>query len=342
MTTRKATIVDIALMARVSTATVDRVLNGRPGVSAANRQRVKTAATALGYLPRDGGVTLPSRPAHLEFFLPLGRSEFMETLAQSIASFTAGLPLVASCTIHSVDGLEPDAMVKAVEKTALRTSGVGVIAVDHPATQAVFQRLSDAGVRIVTIASDLPTSPRSAYVGVDNRMAGRTAGLVMGRMAGPKSGTLGLFLGSRAYHGHVEREIGFRAVITEQFPDLHLHEAIEMGEDNAQSYDAASQLLRSRSDIVGIFCVGAGRLGIARAIKDIGRPRPFVIFHDLTRRTKEFLMDDLIDVLIDQNARLIGEQSVIRLLGSIASTAPFLTLKYIEPRIILRENIPVR
>ena len=44
--------------------------------------------------------------------------------------------------------------------------------------------------------------------------------------------------------------------------------------------------------------------------------------------------------VIDQNARLVGEQSVTRLLGSIASDAPFLQVKPIEPRIILKENLP--
>jgi LacI family transcriptional regulator len=339
---RKATITDIAHRAEVSTATVDRVLNGRAGVSAANRQRVNMAAKALGYLPTEDKVTLPSRPAHLEFFIPFGRSEFMHNLANTIHDFAAHLPLVASCTIHAVDGLSPEALVKAVEKTSLHTSGVGLIAVDHPITRNAIRQLSEAGVRVITIASDVLSTPRSAYVGVDNRVAGRTAGLVMGRMARSGTGSLGLFIGSRAYHGHEERENGFRAVITEQFPALQLLPAVEMDEDNTASFNAASRLLRTRPDVVGIYCVGAGRSGIARAVADIGRPRPFVIFHDLTNLTRRYLAEDVIDVVIDQNARLTGEQAVIRLLGSIASTAPLLTLKYIEPRIILRENIPVR
>lgn len=339
---RKATIIDIATQAQVSTATVDRVLNGRAGVSAANRQRVNMAAKALGYLPTEDKVTLPSRPAHLEFFIPFGRSEFMHSLARTIRDFAADLPLVASCAIHPVEGLSPEALVRAIEKTALRTSGVGLITIDHPITRNAIRQLSEAGVRVITIASDVLSTPRSAYVGVDNRVAGRTAGLVMGRMAGVAGRALGLFMGSRAYHGHEERENGFRAVITEQFPDLTLLPAIETDEDNTRSFNAATRLLDSRTDVVGIYCVGAGRSGIARAVKALTRPRPFVIFHDLTDRTRGFLAEDLIDVVIDQNARLTGEQAVIRLLGSIASTAPFLTLKYIEPRIILRENIPVR
>ena len=339
---RKATIADIAGLAELSTATVDRVLNGRAGVSAANRQRVNTAAKALGYLPTEEKITLPSRPAHLEFFIPLGRSEFMHNLAATIRDFAADLPLVASCTIHTIDGLYPAALLRVLEKTSLRTDGVGLITVDHPITRNAIRQLSEAGLRVITIASDVLSTPRSAYVGVDNRGAGRTAGLVLGRMAGVGAGALALFLGSRAYHGHEERENGFRAVIGEQFPGLNLLPAIETDEDNATSYAATARLLESRPDVVGIYCVGAGRSGIATAVAERGRPRPFVIFHDLTNVTRRLLAEDVIDVVIDQNARLTGEQSVIRLLGSIASTAPFLTLKFIEPRIILRENIPVR
>jgi LacI family transcriptional regulator len=65
-----------------------------------------------------------------------------------------------------------------------------------------------------------------------------------------------------------------------------------------------------------------------------------MIVHDLTETTRAWLREDLVDVVIDQNARLVGEQAVIRLLGSIATTAPFPPLRYIEPRILLRENVP--
>lgn len=338
---RKATITDIAAMAKVSTATVDRVLNGRPGVSAANRQRVNNAAKALGYFPSEDRLTLPSRPAHLEFFLPLGRSEFMHNLGAAIRDFAASLPLVASCQIHAIDGLSPGAVVKAVERTALQTSGVGLITVDHPICRNAIRQLCEAGLRVVTIASDVLQTPRSAYVGVDNRVAGRTAGLLMGRMARHNQGSIALFLGSRSYHGHEEREAGFRAVMADQFRHLTILPGIEMDEDSATSYKAATRLMQQQDDIIGIYCLGAGRTGIGRALTERGQDRPFAIFHDLTNVTRQLLAEDVIDVVIDQNARLTGEQSVIRLLGSIASTAPFLTLKYIEPRIILRENIPI-
>ncbi|UUZ75786.1 LacI family DNA-binding transcriptional regulator [Polaromonas sp. P1(28)-13] len=46
--TSTSTIADIARHAGVGTATVDRVLNGRPGVNAETVQKVMQAVAALG------------------------------------------------------------------------------------------------------------------------------------------------------------------------------------------------------------------------------------------------------------------------------------------------------
>jgi LacI family transcriptional regulator, galactose operon repressor len=339
---RKATISDIARKASVSTATVDRALNGRGGVSAANRQRVLRAAKELGYLPLEGTVPMPSRPAHLEFFIPFGRNMFMRDVARNITDFAASLPPVASCNITALDGIGPDALVSALESIPLRTNGVGLITVDHPKTRHAIRSLCEAGVRVVTIVTDVLSTPRSAFVGVDNLVAGRTAALIMGLMAGTSKGSVALFLGSRSLHGHQQREYGFRTLLEEQYPGLAILPAIETGEESEQARPAMANLLRSLNDLVGVYCVGAGRTGIAEALQAATPDkRPFVIMHDLTDGTRSWLAENLVDVVIDQNARLIGEQAVIRLLGSIAASTPLLTLKNIEPRIVFRENIPV-
>ena len=46
----KPTVHDIARLAGVSLATVDRVLNGRPGVRSVTRERVNEAIASLGYV----------------------------------------------------------------------------------------------------------------------------------------------------------------------------------------------------------------------------------------------------------------------------------------------------
>ena len=341
--TMKATVSDIARSCGLSTATVDRVLNNRPGASAANRQRVMEAAKQLGYLPVVDQVTLPSRPAHLEFFLPIGSNAFMIDLAGHIEDYAARLPLVASCRIHNLAGISPGALQAAVENLSLKANGVGVIAVDHPKTRNILREIVDAGIRLVTLVSDVPAAPRSAYVGIDNRVAGRTAALLMGRFLGGRTGHLAIVVGSRSYRGHEEREMGFRSVLSEDFPGLIVTSAVEINDEPEGSYTATMKALHNEPELLGIYCVGAGRSGVAKALREAKPQRkPVFICHDLTRETRGYLVDDLVDVVIDQNARLIAEQAIIRLLGSIASSAPYLTKKFIEPRLIFKENVPVQ
>ena len=217
---RRATINGIAAAAGVSTATVDRALNGRPGVSPANRQRVLVAARDLGYLPSEGMVLLPSKPAKLEFLIPFDHNAFMSEIIAHLTEVSASLPLVKSCKITPLSGIGPKALASALETVSLDTQAVGIIATDHADNRRAITALCEAGVRVVTLASDIPGTPRSAYVGMDNRIAGKTAARLMGMTQGETGGEIAIFLGSHAYHGHREREAGFRDVMSRRYPGL--------------------------------------------------------------------------------------------------------------------------
>jgi len=240
----RTTINDIAKMAEVSTATVDRALNGRRGVSAANRQRVLSAARQLGYLPVEGEIRMPARPARLEFLLPIGTSGFMRELAASLSEVAAAQPLVASCKVVRLDGIGPDALLPALEDLSLGTNGVGVVTIDTPKSRHAIRQLCESGVRVVTIASDVLSTPRSAYIGVDNRAAGRTAAQIMALAAAAgRAGTVALFVGSNAFHGHQEREWGFQGLLGTAAPALSVLPAIETGEDRERARAATRALL---------------------------------------------------------------------------------------------------
>ena len=69
---RRATVHDVAQAAHASLATVDRVLNGRAGVSAAMTKRVREAAERLSYRARHvrGQFSPTSRRYRFVFVLP--------------------------------------------------------------------------------------------------------------------------------------------------------------------------------------------------------------------------------------------------------------------------------
>ena len=69
-------------------------------------------------------------------------------------------------------------------------------------TDQLIRSLAADGVKVVTIASDILSVPRVAYIGIDNRAAGRLAGYLAGRFMGVgKTGKVALFAGSLSYRG---------------------------------------------------------------------------------------------------------------------------------------------
>src|SRR5690606_35087397 len=73
LTSMRSTLIDIAREAGVSSATVDRVLNNRPGVRTRTREVVTEVARRMGYIASNGGVA-PADDTRLafDFVLPAG------------------------------------------------------------------------------------------------------------------------------------------------------------------------------------------------------------------------------------------------------------------------------
>ena len=81
----RPTVIDIAREAGVSLATVDRVLNARPGVRAQTIGAVNDAISRLGYVRDQAAANLArSRNYRMAIVLPDSDSQFVQTLAQSL------------------------------------------------------------------------------------------------------------------------------------------------------------------------------------------------------------------------------------------------------------------
>ena len=334
------TLNDIAREAGVSAATVDRVLNNRPGVRARTREIVLETARRLGAVDSGQPASDPDlQPVQLDFILPTGTNAFIQELRDQIEQQAIGRPGV-NVRISSIEGFNPERLGRSLLDLRGQTEGVGVIALDHPAVREAIRALSSEGVKVVTIASDILHVPRTAYIGIDNRAAGRLAGYLVNRFTGAgHSGKVALFAGSLSYRGHEEREMGFRHILSEDAPHLRIVEFREMLDDREKAYREAAALLDRHPDLAALYNIGGGNQGIARALKERGRDQSVVfIAHEATQGVKELLLDGTIDAVIDQNPRVEAREALNVLIQSVRGL-PF------EPhpprlQVIFKENIP--
>ena len=289
-----ATIADIARQAGVGTATVDRVLNRRPGVNAETVQRVLQVVAAIGAPPQRGRPRMGEN-FRFAFVLPADAAPFNELVDRLIAQAAGEFrhQHITEVT-HRVDS--SDAAAFAAELARLsECDGVAVMAPDLPPVKLAINELVRTGVHVVTLFSDVAGSMREAHIGADNRAAGRTAGLLLGRMAnGGARDTLLLSSQATRLSGQIERRIGFAQVIEERFPKLKVLRTPDLPAGDSGACRALLRFLRSdnvdATKVAGLYNVGSGSAGVARALESLGLTNGInVVAHDSTDEHRALL-----------------------------------------------------
>jgi LacI family transcriptional regulator len=292
------TVHDVAQLAQVSLATVDRVMNNRGGVSAKAVAKVKAAVAQSGYIRNLAAANLSRRRVYrFAFVVPSNDTGFVTLLYDALARERSRL-VAEQVLIQIIQTPAFDVTAQIAALRNLDCDAVAMMASEVPAIQSEIAHLREAGVRVVTLVADLPQSNREAYIGVDNVAAGRTAGDFMGRFLGAEGAVL-MIAGSLTSRDHTERLMGFRHVMQDRFRHITLLPSVE-GQDNAATVE---QLILDATacPLVGIYAIGAGNKGLVRAVEQIS-PKPVVITHELTPTSRAGLQSGTIDLVLDQDA----------------------------------------
>ena len=339
----KITIQDVAQKAAVSVATIDRVLNHRPGVKARTVEKVETAIRELNYQPdRIAARLARGREYRFWFVLPNTAGEFMNRILEEVESSAKRMSGErVTIMVKRVDVFDGQLLANVLDELEEGIDGVAVVALDHPAVRESINNLVAKGISVVTLVSDVPGSKRTHYAGIDNSSAGRTAAGLMGRFLNGRKGKVGLFAGSLALRDHIERQFGFEQVMAHEFPELSVLPVRESRDDTERSEELAKQLLKEHPDLLGIYNVGGGTAGITAALEIGGRAQHIVfIAHEVTDGSRRALIRGSIDVIINQDA---GHEvrSAVRVLIARADNAPVIEAQErIRIDIFMRDNLP--
>ena len=333
---RPARIADVAREAGVGTATVDRVLNGRDGVSKAMERRVRRAMeVVVARKPEHMRNRAPPRQHRFEILLPKDNEAGTSYFARSSQAFGQADGVTVTCTF--VEKMNPAALANQLDLMRERgASGIAFIALDHPAVSDAVARIFVDGIPVVCISSGFDGSLNVPVVGMDNRAAGRAAGFLMGQLI-RRPGRVAVLWGGQLYRSHELREIGFRSVLRAEFPELDVLDLVSGGDDSGGNYRQVDQMLRECPDIVGIYSVGAGNDGVVEAIKEHGRSQDIILFgHNLTATTRRYLMDGSMKAVIHQDLKRTAQLTIQTLLAQ-HNGEPFKESR-VPVELIMREN----
>lgn len=337
----RPTIHDVARIAGVSLSTVDRVLNAREGVRRATQVRVTKVMQQLGYERNVAAANLARRRQYrLLFVLPAGGNSFMRGLEQQIAA-RAGAWEFTSIAVMTVPPFDDAALAGALlDIDPAQTDGVAVVATDSAAVRAALAALRDKGVAVVTLVSDLPSSRRQHFVGIDNVQAGRTAASLLGRFCRGRMGSIVMVAGSMLVRDHAERRLGFEQVLFQEYPEQRILPPLEGFDDQDIVATRLSELLAQTEDVVGIYSLGAGTRGVARAMAQTRTDAPSVVVHELTPHSRQALLDGTFDAVIHQDPLREITAAVGLLQSLIGGEAIDADAARIGIEVYLRDNLP--
>jgi len=174
-------------------------------------------------------------------------------------------------------------------------------------------------------------------VGPDNRAAGRTAGLLLARMAGslPRDTLLVLSHATRL-SSEIDRRFGFAQIIEEDFKGLNAVRTPDLPLDDEGTYQVLLQFLQTGIDpqrIAGVYgSGGTGTAGVVRAFKELGLQRsPGLVVHDLTDVHQTLLSRGDVAYVLDQDNHYCISTAARVLLGLCENVRG--AIQVVKPRI---------
>jgi LacI family transcriptional regulator len=90
-----------------------------------------------------------------------------------------------------LDELSVQNVSERMAKLALDSDTIGVVSTEHPSVAATIEKLSEKGIKVLALISQLTAKCSIGYVGLDAWKVGRTAGWALDNIC-KKPGKIGI------------------------------------------------------------------------------------------------------------------------------------------------------
>jgi len=295
--THRFPVKEIALQSGLSTATVDRVLNGRAHVSPQTRQRVEDAIEEL--VRQEGQLAAKGRRLFVDIVVEAPARFSREIRRASEAVLADFKPAALRPRFTFAETMTEADSVGVLNRIHKRGSqGVCLKARDTRDVRDAIARLSEKNIPVVTVFTDLPNSARLAYAGLSNKRAGMTAAWLMQKLLGPGEQTVLTTLSQHAFQGEADRFEAFRSELQRQRPTITLLDASGGGGLNSATAQEVGETLNRRGRIAGVYSMGGGNMAILTALEQAGQAPTVFIAHDLDEDNLELLCAEKLTVVL--------------------------------------------
>lgn len=332
--THRYKVREIAQQAGLSEATVDRVLHNRPGVRESTVAEVKQAIADLD--KQRAQLRLNGRRYLIDIVMQTPQRFSDEFQAAVEAELPAFAPAMLRARFHLWESGSTEQMVDALSR--IRGShGVVLKAQDDPAVAEAIDSLVGTGVPVVTYTTDVPTSSRCGYVGIDNHGAGVTAAYLVDQWLGAAPSDVLITLSRTVFRGEGEREVGFRSALRSSGRAV-----VEVsGSDgiDATNESLVLEALERHPGVEAVYSVGGGNTATVAAFEKLGRPCRVFVAHDLDADNRRLLRDGRISAVLHNDLRA-DARLALRLILQESGALPVEPARPVPIQVITPFNVP--
>ena len=326
------TMRDVAKAAAVSVQTVSAIVNNKPGITQATRDRVLAVVEQLGYRPYAVARSLRTRQTRtIALILPDIANPFFATIASAAEDYAYrfGYSLILYNT-HDDESRE-----NSLIQSAIQSWVDGVLLVSISDQLFSLNALQTAGITTVVLER-VPEGYNGALITIDNVLVGRLATEHLLDLGHSKiaciHGPLRLRLARERVQGYQQ------ALANYQLPSGPI-----VGENGnwsfGEGYDAMQRIMREAPDITAVFAANDRMaMGAIRAIHDAGWrvPEHFSVVGVDDVQVASFYTPTL--TTIRQPFDEIGRLGV-ELLLNILENKPVQQMQItIQPELVVRES----
>ncbi len=300
---------EIAQQSGLSEATVDRVLHDRPGVRENTRAEVMQAIADLD--KQRTQLRLNGRRYLVDVVMQTPH-RFSDAFRAAVeAELPAFAPAMVRARFHLWESGSTAQMVDTLSR--IRGShGVVLKAQDEPEVAEGIDALVAAGVPVVTYTTDVPTSARCGYVGIDNHGAGVTAAYLMNQWLGAERSDVLITVSRAAFRGEGEREVGFRSAL--RGSGRGVVEVSDSDGIDATNEGLVLDALKRHPRVEAVYSPGGGNTATVAAFECLERRCRVFIAHDLDADNRRLLRDGRISVVLHNDLRADARLAVRQIL----------------------------
>lgn len=337
--THRFPLKEVARQSGLSTATVDRVINNRANVSPQTRARVAAAISEL----EGQEAQLAARGRRLFFdFLIEAPTRFSREVQQAAELV---LPSIGSAVcrprFQAQEIMTEDDVTAVLSRIAKRGShGVCIKARDLPTIRAAVNKLIVSGIPVVTLVTDLNTTKRLAYVGLDNQSAGRTAAYLIAKTLGDGEGTVLTSKSNDRFLGEEEREVAFKGTLARLCPNLRVIDASGGSGVHLETSRIMQSINAGLDQIRAVYSMGGGNTAILNALEQNGSLPDVYVAHDLDTDNRRLIEDKRLSFVLHHDLRM-DLQNVFQAFlhhHKLSPEPPDTTISHIQ--VVTPENIP--